>query len=118
MKNYLPGFVTLCTLVLSSHASAECREERTIGVDRGQARYNCEAVLKGDVNGCRNGGNIWYCSCSVGCRQPDGNGPGQRWTRTIGVDWRGARTNCELILKGEAVNCKPYGSMWACECYY
>jgi hypothetical protein len=101
-----------------ANAQAECREERTAGATLGQARLNCEVILKGEVNACRNGGNISYCSCSVGCF-PDGNGPGQRFTRTMGGTWQQARTNCELILKGDAQNCRGYGNNnFACDCYY
>ncbi len=112
-------FLILLTFVLNiTHAQAECREDRTIGATWGQARYNCEVVLKGEVNGCRDGGGIFYCSCSLGCRE-EGTGPGQRFTRTTGASWQQARTNCELILKGNAQNCLPYGrGNFACECYY
>jgi hypothetical protein len=40
-----------------------------------------------------------------------------RKVRTIGVDYFGAKSNCEVILNGDARNCQPAGSMWYCDCY-
>lgn len=116
MKALLIAVAMILVNVTTAHAV--CKEERTIGATMGQAQLNCEVILKGEVNGCRDGGGIYYCSCSVGCRE-EGTEPGQRFTRTMGGTWRQARTNCEVILKGDAQNCRPYGNgNFACECYY
>ncbi len=118
MKSFL---IALALLALNcTNASAECREERTAGVDRSQAEFNCRNLMNGEVNGCRNGGNgsLAYCRCMVGCF-PDGNKPGQRFNRTTGVNREGARFNCEMLQKGEAYNCRPVNPyLWSCDCSY
>lgn len=37
-------------------------------------------------------------------------------SRTIGADYNQAKYNCEVIINGNAINCQPYGNIWACAC--
>lgn len=105
----------LLSLFTSFSVFAECRQERTIGTTYGQAQYNCEAILNGDVGRCTAAGSLWSCSCLLNCRPAPQGG---RYSRTIGVSYQQAQANCEVILNGEIDRCQPAGTMWYCGCYH
>lgn len=109
--------LVVMTLLFAGVSYAQsCRQERTIGADWNQARYNCEVILKGDANNCQPYGRMWGCSCSV-C--PNGGSSSGRFTRTTGTDWGQARYNCEMVLRGTASNCQPStNGLWYCTCHY
>ena len=106
--------LTLSLLVTGLANAQSCRDEKSIGVDYYQAKYNCEVVLQGNAVNCTPYGSMWGCSCSICPAAGSGN-----FTRITGVSYDNAQYNCEIVLKGRAANCQPsVNNLWYCECSY
>lgn len=113
MKIFL---IALSMLIGGMVQAQSCRNERSIGADYLQAKYNCEVIIKGNATNCQPYGNMWGCSCSV-C--PNGGAGAGNFTRTIGSSYGQARYNCEIVLKGMANDCQPStNGLWYCSCNY